>query len=293
MLQHGRHVAQMRKWITKKVLDALQNMQENENDKYLMFWQQFGRAIKEAVGSDHANKDKILSLLLFASSAHPEKLTTLKDYVARMTEGQEQIFYLTGESRRVVENSPHLEVFRQEGYEVLYLTDPVDELVVQTLREFEGKKLKSVVKGTIELGDEETKKQVEQALKQKEAEASELLEFFQKTLDEHVKVVRLTNRLTTSPACLVGADHDYSPQLERLLLKGKGAGSKQRRIMELNPKHEMFDKMQEHFKSDHDDPLLRNYAELLLGYALLAEGSELPDPVQFNHLVIDMMTRAL
>ena len=293
MLQQGRHVTQMRKWLTKKVLDALQSMQESENDKYLMFWEQFGRAIKEAVGSDHANKDKILSLLLFASSAHPEKLTTLKDYVARMTERQEQIFYLTGESRRVVENSPHLEVFRQEGYEVLYLTDPVDELVVQSLREFEGKKLKSVVKGTIELGDEETKKQVEQALKQKEAEASELLEFFQKTLDEHVKVVRLTNRLTTSPACLVGAEHDYSPQLERLLLKGKGAGSKQRRIMELNPKHEMFDKMQEHFKSDHDDPLLRNYAELLLGYALLAEGSELPDPVQFNHLVIDMMTRAL
>jgi molecular chaperone HtpG len=293
MLQQDRHITQIRKWLTKKVLDALQQMHENEVEKYLNVWKQFGRALKEVVGSDYDNKQKIVSLLLFESSLDAEKLTTLKDYVARMGDGQAEIFYLTGESRRVVENSPHLEAFREQGYEVLYLTDPVDELVVQALDQFEGKKLKSVVKGTVNLGNEEVKEQTAKELKEKEEEAAELLEFLQQRLDEHVKVVRLTNRLTTSPVCLVGAEHDYSPQLERLLQKGMGGGPKQRRIMELNPKHEIFTKMHERFKTDKSDPLIGDYAQLLMGYALLAEGSQLPDPVGFNRLVAALMTRSL
>jgi molecular chaperone HtpG len=293
MLQQDRHITQIRKWLTKKVLDALQQLHENEFDKYLNVWEQFGRALKEGVGSDYDNKQKIIPLLLFESSLDAEKLTTLKDYVARMTEGQAEIFYLTGESRRVVENSPHLEAFKEQGYEVLYLTDAVDELVVQALGEFEGKKLKSVVKGTVNLGNEEVKEQTAKELKEKEAESSELLQFLQQRLDQHIKAVRLTNRLTTSPVCLVGAEHDYSPQLERLLQKGMGGGPKQRRIMELNPKHEIFTKMNERFKTDKSDPLIGDYAELLMGYALLAEGSELPDPVGFNRLVAALMTRLL
>jgi molecular chaperone HtpG len=293
MLQQDRHITQIRKWLTKKVLDALQQMHENEFDKYLKVWEQFGRALKEGVGSDYGNKERIVSLLLFESSLDAERLTTLKDYAARMGEGQAEIFYLTGESRRVVENSPHLEAFREQGYEVLYMTDPVDELVVQSLSEFEGKKLKSIVKGIVSLGNEEAKEQTAKELKEKEEEAAELLQFLQQRLDEHVKVVRLTNRLTISPVCLVGAEHDYSPQLERLLQKGKGGGPKQRRIMELNPKHEIFAKMHERFKTDKDDPLIGDYAELLMGYALLAEGSELPDPVGFNRLVAALMTRSL
>jgi molecular chaperone HtpG len=293
MLQQDRHIAQIRKWLTKKVLDALQQMHENEFEKYLKVWKPFGRALKEGIGSDYDNKQKIVSLLLFESSLDSEKLTTLEDYVARMGEGQDEIFYLTGASRRVVENSPHLEAFREQAYEVLYLTDPVDEMLVQALTEFGGKKLKSVVKGKVSLGNEAAKEQTERELKQKEEETSALLEFLQKRLDQQIKVVRLTNRLTTSPVCLVGAEHDYSPQLERLLQKGQGAGPKQRRIMELNPKHEIFTKMQERFKSDQNDPLIGNYAELLMGYALLAEGSELPDPVGFNRQVADLMTRII
>ena len=293
MLQQDRHITQIRKWLTKKILDTLEELYEKEHDEYLKFWGEFGRAIKEGVSADYENKDRIVSLLLFESSNDPEQLTTLKDYVARMKEDQQQIFYLTGESRSVVENSPHLEAFKEKGYEVLYLTEPVDELVVQSLTEFDGKRLKSVGKGTVKLGNEEEKEQTEKELKEQQETYAELLSFLQKKLDEHIKQVRLTNRLTTSPVCLVGEEHDYSPQLERLLQKGQGGGPKQRRVMELNPKHELLNKMFDRFQKNKEDPVLGNYADLLFGYALLAEGSELPDPVRFNRLVADMMVQML
>jgi molecular chaperone HtpG len=293
MLQQDRHITQIRKWLTKKVLDKLSSMYETEQEKYLTFWEQFGRALKEGVGSDHENKDKIVSLLLFQSSNDPEKLTSLKEYVARMKEDQKEIYYLTGESRKVVENSPHLEAFKEKGYEVLYLVEPVDELVVESLSEFEEKKIKSVGKGKVRLGSDEEKEKAEKELKQMEEESAALLELIQKKLDEHIKQVRLSNRLTTSPVCLVGNEIDYSPQLERLLMKGKGGGPKQRRMMELNPRHEIFTKMRERFESNKEDSSLGDYAELLLGYALLAEGSELPDPVQFNRLVADLIVKTL
>ena len=293
MLQQDQHISQMRKWLTKKILEALQEMFTNDFEQYLKFWNQFGRAFKEGLTSDFDNKDKLIELTLFNSSHDPEKLTSLKEYVSRMPDHQSEIFYLTGESRSTVENSPHLEGFKERGYEVLYLIDPVDELVVQYVNEYAGKRLQSAAKGAANLGSAEEKEQLEKELKEKEEEAAELLQFLQKTLDEHVKQVRLSGRLTSSPACLVGAEHDYSPQLERLLLLGKGAGPKQRRIMELNPKHQLFTKMQERFRNDKNDPLLVDSAELLLGYALLAEGSELPEPVRFNRLLADMMGRTL
>ena len=293
MLQQDRHISQIRKWLTKKVLDTLTSMYETDKDKYLSFWEQFGRAIKEGVGADHDNKDKIVSLLLFPSSHDAEKLTSLKEYVERMKEGQKDIYYMTGESRKIVENSPHLEAFKEKGYEVLYLVEPVDELVVQSLSEFDEKKIKSAGKGKVQLGSDEEREEAEKQLKQLEEEAGALLECIQKKLDADVKQVRLSNRLTTSPVCLVGNEIDYSPQLERLLMKGKGGGPKQRRIMELNPKHEIFVRMRERFEKDKEDPSLGDYAELLLGYALLAEGSELSNPVQFNRLVVDSMVRTL
>jgi molecular chaperone HtpG len=293
MLQQDRHIAQMRKWLTKKLLDTFQEMQEKEPEKYLTFWKEFGRAIKEGLGSDYDNKEKLLELLLFESSHDPEKLTQLKDYVARMKEDQKEIFYLTGESRSVVENSPHLEAFKEKGIEVLYMVDTVDELLVQSLHEYGGKRLKSVGKGTVNFGNEDEKKQTEEALKQKEEELKPLLDLLQKKLDEHVKVVRLTSRLTTSPVCLVGADHDYSPQLEKLLQKGKGGGPKQRRIMELNPSHELLGRLQQRYQQDDKDPVLADYAELLFGYGVLAEGSEIPDAVKFNKAVAALMVRGL
>src|SRR5882672_640106 len=293
MLQQDRHITQIRKWLTKKVLDTLQEMKGKEYDRYLQFWEQFGRALKEGVGSDHDNKDRIVSLLLFQSSDDPEKLTTLNDYVERMKEGQNEIYYLTGESRNVVENSPHLEAVKEKEYEALYLVEPVDELLMQSLMDFEGKKFKSIGKGTINLGNAEEREKTQKDLKQKEEETSVLLESLQKALDEHVKQVRLSSRLISSPACLVGTEMDYSPQLERLLMKGKGGGPKQRRILELNPAHEIFIKLNERFNKNPEDEAIKAYAELILGYALIAEGSELLDPIKFNRLLIDIALQTL
>ena len=288
MLQQERQIKQIQKWLTKKVLETLQNVHDNDPNKYLSFWEQFGRALKEGISSDFDNKNELVSLLLFASSIDAEKLTSLKDYVARMKEDQKEIFYLAGESRSVVENSPHLEAFKDKGYEVLYLIDPVDELVVQFLTEFEGKQLKSVGKGTVNLGNEEE----EQEIKKKQEEAAELLQFMQQSLDQYVKDVRLTNRLRTSPVCLVGSEIDYSPQMERLLQIGKSGGPRQRRIMELNPQHPIFTKMVARFQQQKDDPMLVKYAHLLLGYGLIAEGSELVDPVEFNRLIAELMEQS-
>ncbi len=293
MLQQDRQVTQIRKWLTKKSLDALQQLFDKEFEKYLALWAEFGRALKEGAATDPDNKDRLVSLLLFQSSQDAEKLTTLKDYVARMPGEQSEIFYLTGGSRAVVENSPHLEAFKAKGYEVLYLVDTVDELLTQSLTEFEGKRLKSVGKGTVALGSEEERAQIEEELKKEQEESAGLLKSIQAHLDQYLKDVRLTNRLTNSPVCLVGAEMDFSPQMERLLQMGQGGRPKQKRIMELNPRHEIVVKMRERYEKDNADPKLRNFAELLYGYALLAEGSDLPDPPQFNRLLAELMTETL
>jgi len=292
-LQEDRHISQIRKWLTKKVLETLTTLKNGDEEKYLEFWKHFGKAIKEGLSSDFDNKDKLLPLTLFESSNDPEKLTTLAEYVDRMQTDQEEIFYLPGESRTAVANSPHLEAFKEKGIEVIYLIDPVDELVIQHLFDYEGKKLKSIGKGTVELGSKEEKEKAAEEVKAKEETYKDLLELMQKRVDETIKQVRLSSRLTTSPACLVGAEHDYSPQLEKLLQKGKGGGPKQRWILELNAKHPILKSLHQRFEADPEDPVLGDYAELLQGYALVAEGSELPDPVRFNQLMADVMLERL
>jgi len=292
MLQQDRHITLIRKGLTKKILDTLDEVKENDKAVYLEFWKEFGRAIKEGVSADYENKDRLLELLIFESSNDPTELTTLKDYVSRMKEDQKEIFYLTGESRSQVENSPHLEAFKEKGIEVLYLVDNVDELLTQSLSEYQGKRWKSVGKGTVNLGNDQ-KKQTEEALKEKEEHFKPLLELLQQKLDENVKQVRLTNRLTNSPVCLVGAEHDYSPQMEKLLQKGKGGGPKQRRIMELNPEHAILARLFERYEASHEDPMIADYAELLFGFGLLAEGGEMPDVVRFNHALADLMAKNL
>ncbi len=292
-LQQDRHITQIRKWLTRKVLDALTEMREKEPQNYEKFWGEFGRAMKEGVSSDHENKEKLLPLLLFESSNSPKDLTTLKAYVERMKPEQTEIFYLTGESRKVVENSPHLEAPRQKGYEVLYLSDPVDELLVQHLYEFEGKRLKSVSKGKVQLGTEEEKKELEEQVKKKEEEYAKFLEACQKKLDQYVKQIRVSTRLIDSPACLVTEEHEYSPHLERLLQKGKGGGPKQRRIMELNPSHPIIARMYDRYNANAEDPAIADSIELLFGVALVAEGSEIADPVRLNQLTLSLLQKTL
>ena len=285
-LQEDRHIAQIRKWLTRKVLDSFEDMLKNEADTYDKFWKNFGRVLKEGAGFDFDNKDKLLHLYLFESSNDPEKLTTFADYVSRMKPDQKSIYFLTGPSRRAVENSPHLEAFQAKGYEVLFLVDPVDEILVQWIFEFEGKHLKSVAKGLADIGDDRD-------LTAKGAELSGLMDTLQSRLDERVRQVRLSGRLTSSPACLVVADQDMSPNLEKLMNQAKGESTKQKRIMEINPDHEIVVKMRDRLKQDAADPLLDDYANILYGYALLAEGSELDDSPKFNQALLRVLGKAI
>ncbi len=292
-LQQDRQFTQIRKRLTHKVLDTLKEMCEKDSEKYLTAWIEFGRALKEGVAADYDNRDRIIPLLLFQSSNDKEKLTSLKDYVSRMKPEQEQIFYLTGENRALIENSPHLEAVRAKDYEVLFMVDAVDELMLQHLTEFEGKKLKSVGKGGLELGTEAEKEAAHKELDEKKVEFQPLIDFLQKHLDASVRTVRLSSRLTTSPACLVVEEHDYSPMLERALQKTGAGAPKQKRVMELNPKHPLIAKMQQRQTTSPEDPLLTNAADLVLGLALLAEGSELPDPVRFSRAAGELLDKVI
>ena len=292
MLQHDRQIRQIRKALVKKVLDSLTDLKEKDQEKYLALWKAFGRVLKEGPSEDHENKEKIAELLLFQSSHHEEKLSPLADYVSRMKEGQEAIYYLTGASRAAIESSPHLEAFRAKGIEVVYLTDAVDELVVESLAEYQGKKLKSAGKGTVDLGTAEEKQEKKKELDEKTRAYQGLLEWIQKVLDDRIKEVRLSARLTASPACLVGAEHDFSPRLEQLLKRDTDR-PRQRRILELNPDHEIVKRLERMVESDAASEKAVEYAELLYGYAVLAEGSELPDPAAFARRIAELMSRGL
>lgn len=289
MLQSDRHVKQIRRALTKKVLDTLRKMLESDRAKYEAFWRELGRAVKEGVDSDYENRDALLGLLLFNSSRDADSVGTLKEYVERMPEGQKDIWYLTGTSREQIENSPALEAFRDRGWEVLYLTDPVDELVVQSVTEYEGKRLRSAGKGAVELDEGEKK----EAGDEQKKEFEPFLEAIRKRLDTWVKEVRLSGRLTKSPAVLVVSEHDYSPQLERLLAQGRGEGFRQRRILELNAGHPLVQRLRARFEANAQDSVVGDYGELLLGWSLLAEGSEPHDPVRFTQLVAGLMETGL
>lgn len=293
MLQESRDVRAIRRWLTKKSIDMLGSLQRKDEGKYRKLWHEFGAALKEGVGSDWENKGKLAKLLLFPSSNDPEKLTTLHDYVTRMKAGQEEIYYITGESREVLENAPQLEAFREKGYEVLYMTDPVDELMVGSLTDFEEKKLKSVGKGDVELGTDEEKKEAEEKLKGKKESYSSLLDAVKGRLDEHVKEVRLSKRLTASPACLASDETDMSPQMERLMRMSDKTAPTVKRILELNPDHDIVKKLQERFEANKEDDAVANFSHLLFDYALLAEGSPLRDPVGFNKRLAELMVQTI
>lgn len=280
ILQHDRIIIQMKKSVTRKVLDTLQDMQKNDHETYLKFWKEFGPAVKEGVTSDYENRDRLIPLLEFASSNDPEKLTTLDDVIGRMAEGNDTIYYITGEDRKLLENSPHLETLKARSIEVLYLTDPVDELVVQAVREYKGKKLQSAAKGELKLDGEEAQKKTEEELKQKTEEFKPLIDAITPFLAENVKEVKLTHRLVSAPACLVSGEFDMSPLLEKLLQK-EGA-PKSKRVLELNPQHALVQKMNALAGNPDGKEKVEDMAALLFGYACLAEGTLPPDVTAFN-----------
>jgi molecular chaperone HtpG len=293
ILQQNRQIRAIRKRLVKKVLSTLEDMAQNDSEKYLKFWGEFGKALKEGLYEDHENQDTLLGLVRLASTHSGTELTSLKDYVSRMQPGQDKIYFMTGEDRQIIENSPHLEAFKEKGYEVLLLTDGIDELWTQGVHQFQDVEFQSVGKGTVELGTEEEKKQAEQDLEQKGKEYHSLLEAMQGRLGEYVKEVRLSNRLTSSPACLVGNASDMSPQMEQMLKAMNQPVPVTKRILELNPNHPLTQKLQTVYTDNPSAESLNDFAYLLYGQALLAEGSPLPDPARLSKLMADVLVKAL
>lgn len=278
ILQDSRDVEAIKNGSVKKVLSLLEDVAENKPEDYAKFWEQFGRVLKEGPGEDFANKDKIAGLLRFASTHADteEQSVSLKAYIERMKPEQEAIYYITADTFAAATHSPHLEIFRKKGIEVLLMSDKVDEWLLGSLTEFEGKKLQSIAKGDLDLGKLEDEADKE-AQKQVEEQAKDLVERIKTALGESVKEVKVTHRLTDSPACLVAGEHDLSGNLARIL---KAAGQKapdSKPILEINPGHRLVEKL----KAEADDAKFADYAHVLFDQALLAEGGQLEDPASF------------
>ncbi len=293
LLQQNRQIQQMQRGIVGKVLDTIRQMESSEPERFEQFWREFGRVLKEGIHLDASRRDDLLGLARFSSTRSDSELTTLRAYVERMPASQQAIYYITGKTRGAVEASPHLEAFRERGYEVLLLTDPIDELWTQVVSEYEGKPLQSVAQGAVDLSDDTEKERSEDEREEEAAAHASLLERLQQALDAHVKEVRLSSRLTTSPACLVGDTGDLPPQLEQLLRATNQDVPVIKRILEINPKHPILDKLQGIYDADPEDARLADYAKLIYGQAVLAENGQPPDPAEFSRLVAELMTRAI
>ncbi len=278
ILQDSRDVEAIKNGSVKKVLGLLEDMAKDKPEDYAKFWGEFGRVLKEGPGEDFANKDKIAGLLRFASTRNDSDVQniSLKDYVEKMQAEQKAIYYITADSYAAAKNSPHLEIFRKKNIEVLLLSDKVDEWLLGSLTEFEGKKLQSIAKGDLDLGDleSETEKEIQ---KKVEEEAKTLIERVKATLGENVKEVRVTHRLTDSPACLVAGEHDLSGNLARILKAAGQNAPESKPILEINPGHKLVKRLE----AETEEAKFSDLAHLVFDQALLAEGGQLNDPASF------------
>src|ERR1700761_4669575 len=289
ILQQDRQINAIRRRLTKKVLSTIKDLQSERPDDYRTFWSEFGKVLKEGLMRDFDNQETLLQISSFASTHSDDELTTLAEYVERMKEGQQQIFYATGESRQQILNSPHLEAFKAKGYEVVLLTDAVDEIWLGSVTEFDQKPLQSVAKGEVDLDTEEEKTAHEAERKEQEKDFADLLGFLKETLGEHVKEVRLSTRLTESPACLITDAFGITPTLARMYRATGQDIPVEKRTLELNPNHPLITGLQQAHKDHADDAQklseVAETAELLYGTALLAEGGTPEDPARFAELL--------
>lgn len=283
LLQHDKKIDSIRTASTKRILGLLEKMAKNDAEKYQKFWKEFGRVMKEGPAEDFANKERIAGLLRFSStkSEGKEETVSLDQYLERMPEQQEKIYYITADSYAAARHSPHLEVFNTKDVEVLLLTDRVDEWLVSHLNEYKGKPLQSVAKGQLDLGDMEDK----EALEKEAEEHKGLLERVKTVLGDDVKEVRVSSRLTESPACLVADEHDMGANLQRVLKQLGQDAPQTKPILELNLKHPLVEKMDQ----ESDEDRFADLSRVLLDQATLAEGGQLEDPAAFVHRLNKLM----
>jgi molecular chaperone HtpG len=288
ILQESRDVKVIREGSTKRVLGMLEELanadEQDKKDKFASFWTEFGQVLKEGIGEDSANKERIAKLLRFASTQNDSDAQNVSfaDYVSRMKDGQDKIYYVTADSWTAAKNSPHLEIFRKKGVEVLLLTDRVDEWMLSFLTEFEGKQLVSVAKGDLDLGkleDEAEKKQKEET----ESEYKTLVDKMQASLKDKAKEVRITFRLTDSPACLVAGEHELSGNLLRMLKAAGQSAPDVKPILEINPHHPLVQRLK------YEEAKFDDWSSLLFDQAMLAEGGQLADPAGFVRKLNDML----
>ena len=291
MLQQSRQMRAIKRQVIKKVLDELIRIQKDESEDYAKIWSQFGPVLKEGlVQGEDKDRDRLMELLMAPSTT--EASTSLQGYVDRMKDDQEAIYYLVSHNIETGKRSPHVEAFEKKGYEVLFFADNIDELWLERAPSFADKKLISISHGQVDLDaneDDDAKKEKEQAREAREKEVSGLLTKLRAHLQEDVKEVRLSSRLTSSAVCLVGDDGDMSPQLEKLMAQLGKEVPKVKRVLELNPEHAVVEHLRSVHDKDPNNPRLKDYADLLYGQAVLAEGGQLPDPARFSQLVAGLM----
>ncbi|MEV5919899.1 molecular chaperone HtpG [Streptomyces pseudogriseolus] len=292
ILQQDRHIRMMQRRLTKKVLSSVKSMLADAPEKYATFWREFGAVVKEGLVTDPDNRNALLAVASFASTREDDGTVTLAQYVERMPEDQDDIYYVTGESREAIVNSPHMEAFRERGIEVLLLTDPVDEVWVDAVGEFQGKRLRSVAKGEIDLDAREDDRSEDEQKQQAEAYAG-LLGWMRERLDDDVKEVRLSTRLTRSPACLVADADDLTPALENMYRAMGQEVPRSKRVLELNPDHALVKGLNEAYGEREDRAELADTAELLYTLAVVAEGGRPKDPSRFVQLTADRLERTL
>ena len=277
ILQQDAAVDSMRSAVTKRVLDMLGKLAKKEGDEYAEFWKEFGQVLKEGPAEDFANKEKIAKLLRF-STTHTdteEQSESLEDYVSRMQEAQEKIYYVVAENFNTAKNSPHLEVFRKKGIEVLLLTDRVDDWLMNHMQDFDGKQFQDVARGALDLATDSEEEKAEQEKLEKDSEA--LVERLGKVLEENVETVRATTRLTESPACLVVGDHDMGAQMRRIMEAAGQAVPESKPILEINPAHPLLEMLDQ----EQDEDRFADLASVVFDQANLAEGGQLEDPAAY------------
>lgn len=294
ILQEDVQIKRIQKSLVGKVLSTLAEVKDKSFEEYVKFWKEFGQVVKEGMHFDYANKEKLQELMLFEStSTEAGSFVSLKEYAERMPENQKEIYYITGSNRETLEQSPHLEMFRAKSFEVLFLTDPVDEWVVQSLTEYNEKALKAVDRGDISLDSEEEKKEKEKKREEAQKEFSDLISLISDHLKDKVKEVRFSNRLTDSACCLVADEYGMNANMERIMKAMNQTVPDSKRILELNPDHAILKAMASIHQKDASSTALADYADLLFDQALLTEGSTIKDPLRFTKLVSELMVKAV